>query len=97
MTTIFRSLFQVAMLMPTATADAGYSSEGDISSMYDIYSLLKALKPREHKRSFHFVNKSVGVPSSLSRTAVPINSPGPFDIFIFYGANVFSEPGGHKY
>ncbi|KAI9444246.1 hypothetical protein H4582DRAFT_1920353 [Lactarius indigo] len=68
-----------------AASDGGYSSDGDISSIYGTYSRCTPFLPPPVRRS--------------TRTRTQSNSPTTvlFDIFTFYGANVFSEPGGHKY
>ncbi|KAH9174715.1 hypothetical protein EDB89DRAFT_464239 [Lactarius sanguifluus] len=86
-----------------AASDGGYSSDGDISSIYGAYSRYKTLR---HKRWTPVLLP----PARRTRTrtqTVPNGSPLPnihklpndvlLEIFTFYGADVFSEPGGHKY
>ncbi|KAI0305226.1 hypothetical protein B0F90DRAFT_1172797 [Multifurca ochricompacta] len=86
-----------------AASDGGYSSDGDLSSMYGAYS---SYKTRKHES---FV--STPVPDGPSfwqeRDYTSIFSPQPvvsklpnnvlFDIFTFYGEDIFSKPGGHRY
>ncbi|KAI9458891.1 hypothetical protein BJY52DRAFT_402615 [Lactarius psammicola] len=91
-----------------AASDCGYSSDGNISSMYEAYSLFK---PRKHKR-WTPIPPSLGLQecgrrststrtkithSSLLSTVYKLPNNVLFDVFTFYGANVFSEPGGHRY
>ncbi|KAH9974720.1 hypothetical protein BGW80DRAFT_1302282 [Lactifluus volemus] len=83
-------------------SDGGYRSDGNLSSMYSAYSKHKRSRRSPIPRPSQ--SKSVrrvraGTSGFRMSTAAIYRLPDNilFDIFTFYGEDVFSEPGGHKF
>jgi hypothetical protein len=75
-----------------------------MSSMYGAYSMSKKRNPKRYlppPPSFQQERRSIRTMTKISYSPPPAIYKLPnqvlFEVFTFYGSNVFSEPGGHRY